>query len=206
MESQKSQFIQIAGRSKDNHIIWEMRCVCGNTYTAYATRIRQNLCKQCKKCRNKQISDSKKTHGMRLTTEYSSYKAMKSRCLTPTNKDYERYGAKNITICKEWIESFDNFYRDLGKKPKGYSLDRIDNTKGYFPENCRWASKSTQQRNKRNSCVWLIKEIEFLSLKEAASFFNLTTTTISKWVYGYFDKRRNKFTEPRNDCKKIHKY
>ena len=143
---------------------------------------------------------------MKGSTEYMSWNSMKFRCLNKNSKDYKEYGAKGITICEKWINSFKEFYKDLGKKPEGYSLDRIDNTKGYFPENCRWASRSTQQQNKRNSCIWEIKGKEFFSLKEAADFFGVTKTTVSKWVYGYFDKRRNNFSEPRNDCRKILKY
>ena len=94
------------------------------------------------------------THGMRNTSEYVIWAGMKKRCLNPKNKDYARYGAKGITICKEWVDSFEQFYKDMGNKPEGFSIERIDNTKGYFPENCKWADRSTQQRNKSNS-LWI---------------------------------------------------
>jgi hypothetical protein len=206
MKIEHSQFVNVAGKSADKHILWQMQCLCGNSYIAYATRVRSGKNKQCRQCLIKSISDNKKVHGMRGSTEYRSWQAMKARCLNPSNKDYKSYGEKNIFICDSWLNSFESFYQDMGAKPKGYSIDRIDNTKGYYPENCRWASRSQQQQNKRNSCVWVIKDKEFLSLKEAAIFFNVTTTTISKWVYGYHDKRRNKFSEPRHDCTKIFKY
>jgi hypothetical protein len=94
------------------------------------------------------------THGMRYTSEYVIWIGMKNRCLNPKNKDYLRYGAKGITVCKIWADSFEQFYKDMGSKPEGFSIERIDNTKGYFPENCKWADRSTQQRNKSNS-LWI---------------------------------------------------
>jgi hypothetical protein len=94
------------------------------------------------------------THGMRYTPEYAIWAEMKKRCLNQKNKDYVRYGAKGITICKEWVDSFEQFYKDMGNKPEGFSIERIDNTKGYFPKNCKWANRSTQQRNKSNS-LWI---------------------------------------------------
>ena len=92
-------------------------------------------------------------HGMKYTTTYSSWTAMKDRCLNPKSKDYFCYGAKGIIVCKEWL-IFENFYADMGDKPKDYSIDRIDNTKGYSKDNCRWANRNTQQRNKSNS-LWI---------------------------------------------------
>lgn len=94
------------------------------------------------------------THGMRYTSEYTIWNSMKNRCLNPKSKDYPRYGAKGISICQKWIDSFEEFYKDMGKKPDGFSIERIDNNKGYFPENCIWADRSTQQRNKSNS-LWI---------------------------------------------------
>jgi len=94
------------------------------------------------------------THGMRYSTEYRIWVGIKTRCLNPKSKDYSRYGGKGITICKEWADSFDQFYKDMGKKPEGFSIDRINNEMGYFSENCKWSNRSEQQRNKSNS-LWV---------------------------------------------------
>ena len=93
------------------------------------------------------------THGMRYTTTYASWQAMKDRCLNTKSKDYSRYGEKGITVCKEWL-IFENFYADMGDKPTDYSIDRINNIKGYSKDNCRWANRNTQQRNKSTS-LWI---------------------------------------------------
>jgi hypothetical protein len=199
-------FVEKCGKSADNHILWKMVCDCGNERIAMATRVRSGFIARCNACAAKSQSVLKSTHGMRNTTEYASWMAMKGRCLCKTNKDYINYGAKGITVCKEWIHSFAQFYKDMGPKPTGFSIERIDNTKGYFPENCRWASRSEQQRNKITSRKWVIKGKTFNSMQEAATFFNVQKPTIGKWVHGFFDRRRNTFTKARDDCKQLFKY
>ena len=154
MKYGKLTFVKVSGKSKDNHIMWECVCDCGSTYIGYASRIRTGDRKQCKKCGDVQTGITNSTHGMRYSKEYSSWQSMKNRCLTKTSKDYPNYGGKGITIYPEWIDSFESFLSHIGKKEFGQSIDRIDNSKGYFPNNVRWANRSTQQRNK-DSSLWL---------------------------------------------------
>ena len=80
---------------------------------------------------------------------YSSWRAMLGRCLKPTDAGYARYGAIGATVCSEWIHSFDSFYECMGERPPGFTLDRIDNAIGYTPENCRWASRVDQLKNRK---------------------------------------------------------
>lgn len=82
--------------------------------------------------------------------EYNSYRAMKNRCLCKTDKNYPRWGGNGITICARWLEKpngFRNFLEDMGRRPNGTTLDRIENNKGYSPDNCRWATPYEQMAN-----------------------------------------------------------
>lgn len=86
----------------------------------------------------------------RYSKEYNSYRAMKNRCLCKTDKNYPRWGGKGITICDRWLEKpdgFKNFIEDMGRRPNGTTLDRIDNDRGYSQDNCRWATPYEQMAN-----------------------------------------------------------
>lgn len=90
------------------------------------------------------------THGMSRTPIYESWKAMRKRCLNPNAPKYRLYGGRGITICERW-DYFENFREDMGERPIGLSLDRIDNDGNYEPGNCRWATQKEQQNNRSNN-------------------------------------------------------
>ena len=83
------------------------------------------------------------------TPAYKTWESMKERCLNPDHKSYPDYGGRGIIICQRWLESFENFWQDMGDRPDGHSIDRIDSNGHYEPSNCRWADKSTQMSNRR---------------------------------------------------------
>lgn len=82
-----------------------------------------------------------------LIPGYYSWSMMKQRCMNPKHTDYKYYGEKGITVCNEWLK-FSGFYSDMGERPEGLTLDRIDNSKGYSKDNCRWATKLEQTLNR----------------------------------------------------------
>ena len=88
-------------------------------------------------------------HGLATTKPYKVWKSMKARCLNKNHFAYDRYGGRGITICDSWVSDYMNFKNDMGEKPEGYVLDRIDNDGGYNKENCRWIDRKTSQRNRR---------------------------------------------------------
>lgn len=87
-------------------------------------------------------------HGLRKVPEYKVWANMKNRCLNPNTPDFKYYGAKGVTVCDEWINSFKSFYDHIGSRPDGMTLDRIENTRGYEPGNVRWATRQTQAENR----------------------------------------------------------
>jgi len=88
------------------------------------------------------------SHGMFGTATYRAWNDMKKRCLNKTNKSYKYYGGRGITICERWL-TFENFLADMGVRPAGLSLDRIDNNGNYEPGNCRWTTHQQQMVNRR---------------------------------------------------------
>lgn len=95
---------------------------------------------------------------MSNSTTYQSYTDMKSRCYNQNYKKYHRYGGRGIKVCNRWLESFENFYEDMGEKIKNCTLDRIDNDGNYNPENCRWATITQQNINKEKIDMWGIRK------------------------------------------------
>lgn len=92
---------------------------------------------------------ARQSHGLGGTPEYHIWYSMIDRCGNPDSKSWKHYGARGITVCERWLD-VRNFVADMGLRPNGCSLDRIDGSKGYEPGNCRWATELQQQRNRRS--------------------------------------------------------
>lgn len=126
------------------------RCECGNEKIIRLNSLKSGNTVSCGCFHKQQASESNKTHGLTKTKTYRTWYSMKQRCFNINDTRYSDYGGRGITVCDRWKESFENFLEDMGKCPsRQHSIDRIDNDKGYYPENCRWATLKEQSRNKR---------------------------------------------------------
>lgn len=137
--------------------VYKCRCSCGNVKEYYLGNLRSGKSRSCGCKKSKHISEKVRIHGGRHTRLYSIWTNMKTRCSNPNSPNYQTYGAKGIKVCSEWDRSFVKF--EKWALQNGYeenlSLDRIDNSKGYNPLNCRWANDKTQSRNRKYA--WFIE-------------------------------------------------
>jgi len=135
---------------------WLCRCDCGGLRTYTASQLRRQVVRSCGCLRREKTIERSTKHGNarrgRLTTEYNIWSEMHRRCKNQSDKSYARYGGRGIRVCAAW-SSFEQFFADMGNRPAGWTLDRIDNKQGYSAENCRWAEWKTQQRNRTNNRI-----------------------------------------------------
>jgi len=128
-------FIENTGREIfSGKLLAKYKCICGNTIIIRKAK----LPKSCSHCNLAE----------KFPREYKTYETMLSRCYNKKATGYKYYGGKRITVCFRWREDFFNFYEDMGFRPEGMTLDRIDGNKNYCEENCRWATYEEQRINR----------------------------------------------------------
>ena len=126
------------------------KCDCGTIKTIRIYDLINDKIKSCGCLKKTYAKKHGHTTNKQFSSEYYSWMAMKQRCTNPNNKDYKDYGGRGIKVCDRWLNSFEKFFEDMGERPKGTTIERLNFNGNYEPINCEWATKEQQNRNRRN--------------------------------------------------------
>jgi hypothetical protein len=177
---------------KSGQARWECICECGVIKSYGLSQLKGGKTKSCG-CLQKELTIQRSTihgHSTRedMSDTYVIWCGIKTRCFNENEPAYKNYGARGITMCDRWKDSFENFLEDMGERPsKKHSIDRIDNEKGYEPGNCKWATRAEQARNNRRN-VWIEYNGKKMVLTDWAKEYNIPMKTLryrlqtAKWT------------------------
>ena len=177
------------GRNSFRDIIWLCICDCGTETTVLSHSIKSGNTKSCG-CHRAKVSHNKAIiHGKSKTVEYKSWRSMINRCHNKNDLYFNDYGDRNITVCSKWLYSFPSFLADMGLRPQGKTLDRIDNDGNYTPENCRWATAEQQANNKRNN-KYITHNGQTLTHAQWSRLLGGGASTVTQRIYRGWSKKR----------------
>ena len=166
------QVIEKSPEKHDSSAYWLCKCDCGTIRSVNGQQLKSGRSKSCGCYRNEILANTFRTHGKTKTRLYAVWASMRERCYCETCDAYQYYGAKRISICDEWMdfERFESWAFSSGYNPNAEShqctIDRIDNSKGYSPDNCRWVNSVTQSNNQT---------------KNRMVTYNGKTKTVAEW-------------------------
>jgi hypothetical protein len=141
--------IAYAGKCRSGKSLWVGKCSCGNVNTYRTGNLQAGQAMTCRLCQNTTHGHTKSKEKVGTSRTYRTWDAMRARCYKPHNISYKYYGALGVQVCESWNNSFEAFLSDMGERPEGKTLDRIDPAGNYEPGNCRWATSKEQAINKR---------------------------------------------------------
>ena len=173
---------------------WVCKCECGTIKSIRYHSLQQNSIKSCGCKRMEVISTTNITHGFSKTDEYNIWRGIIKRCTKATNKDYKNYGARGITISKRWLDSFENFIKDMGFRPtKNHSIERLNNNGNYCKENCKWATDLEQANNRNNNLKVINLDTNeiYTSISDAARKNNVKMRKLHKQLTGIINNTTN---------------
>lgn len=176
------------GSKKNGKTHWICKCSCGNEENVCAASLTKGVSTKCLKCYQKTMPIHGYTSREKREPLYDIWMGMIARCENPKHASYKHYGGKGITVCEAW-KDFEIFKEEIGNRPTlKHSVDRIDNNKGYYKENCRWATHIEQGRNRSNNRI-----IEYNNEKKCATEWAEILNVKSYTLFKYLE--RNTFEE-----------
>lgn len=162
---------------------WWCRCDCGKEKEVYAESLIRGKSLSCGCLRQERSVAATVTHGFargpKKTRTYKSWQKMKERCFNKNCKAYPDYGGGNITVCDRWVHSFENFLADMGERPIGKCIERLNNDGIYEPDNCVWDTRKAQANNRRSSRI-LEFNGESKTMTQWGEFLGINPKTIWK--------------------------
>lgn len=168
--------LELHGKSKSGRPIWLCRCRCGKQSKPWGDSLLKGATTSCGCDRYRKAAEASTVHGLSRHSAANTWYHIVSRCNNPENSDYKDYGGRGIKLCERW-ENLENFIADMGERPKGYSIERLNNDLGYEPGNCVWADNKTQARNKRTT-GWITFQGETKSIAEWSELTGINYSTI----------------------------
>lgn len=169
-------------RASDGRMLWVCKCDCGNEVIVRGDYIRAGKKKSCG-CRRKGEGAPNFQHGMTGTPEFKAWKAIKSRCGNPNHKHYRHYGGRGIRLWDGWEHDFPAFFAHVGTRPSPrHTIDRIDNAKGYEPDNVRWALPMEQSANRRSTVLVQFRG-DWIALSEVARLIGEPHIAVWEWAF-----------------------
>lgn len=174
----KLTVLRLAGVGKHGQRMWECECECGNIVKVNQYSILKGMtqscgCKRLDSAKNRNCKHGL-TKGHKFPDGYKVWSSMRDRCFNPNNPSYHNYGGRGITVCDRWNNSFTDFISDMGERQnKTFTIDRINVNGNYEPNNCKWATRHEQGRNRRNN-IWITYNGETLVLSDWAKKINIS--------------------------------
>jgi len=193
--------ISYFGVSKNKHLLWIFECSCGTSKPMSIYSVLDGSAKSCGCLQKEAASKSSKKHGLHKCSEYNIWAHIKHRCFNEKNGSYASYGGRGITMCDSWKNSFEQFLKDVGRRPSNlYSIDRINNDGNYEPGNVRWATRLVQQNNTRfNKLITFQGEVKTAS--QWTRQYGLTPSTLKHRLNRGWDIESALTTKPQKKNK-----